>query len=125
MPVDPRLIDLLSGTIASVWGVEMLLLMRQQPQRNWTSAELVTELRSSELVVDQSLERLERAGLVAHTETGAARFAPATADLAALVDLLEEEYRLRPSAVRKAIVSTPDTKLRSFTDAFLLRKPPQ
>lgn len=123
--MDPRLIDLLSGTIASVWGVEMLLLMRQDPQRNWTSAELVTELRSSDLVVDQSLERLERAGLVVRTENGSARFSPATDELTALVDLLDDEYRLRPSAVRKAIVSVPDNKLRSFTDAFLLRKPPQ
>lgn len=123
--MDPRLLELLSGTIASVWGVEMLLLMRQYPQRNWTSGELVTELRSSDLVVDQSLERLERAGLVVRTENGAARFSPATDDLAELVDLLDDEYRLRPSAVRKAIVSVPDNKLRSFTDAFLLRKPPQ
>lgn len=123
--MDPRLLDLLSGTIASVWGVELLLRMRQEPQRNWTSDELVTELRSSELVVDQSLERLERAGLIVRSSRAEAKFSPATDELAALIDQLDDEYRLRPGSVRRAIVSPPDDKLRSFTDAFLLRRPPQ
>lgn len=123
--MDPRLVDLLSGTIASVWGVEMLLLLRHDPSRAWTRDELVGELRSSDLVVAQSLERLERAGLIVHDEAGAARFSPATDELRLLVSQLDEEYRLRPGLVRRAIVSPPDKKLSAFTDAFLLRRPAQ
>lgn len=121
--MDPRLLDLLSGTIASVWGVEILLLMRHDPSRAWKSEALVTELRSSELVVAQSLDRLERAGLIVRDEGGDARFSPATTDLKLLIDQLDEEYRLRPGLVRRAIVSSPGDKLAAFTDAFLLRRP--
>lgn len=123
MFLDPRLLDLLSGTIASVWGVEVLLLMRQQPQRYWKRDDLVSELRSSGLVVDQSLHQLERGGLVVSDEQGAARFSPATADLSYLVDQLDVEYRSRPAVVRRAIVSGSGNKLQSFSDAFLIRKP--
>lgn len=121
--MDSRLVDLLSGTIASVWGVEMLLLMRGEPTRYWTAEELVTELRSSDLVVDQSMERLERAGLIVRDEAGAARFSPATTELTDLIDELDNEYRSKPGAIRRAIVSAPDNKLSAFTDAFLLRRP--
>lgn len=123
MFLDPRLLDLLSGTIASVWGVEILLLMREQPQRYWSRDDLVSELRSSGLVVDQSLQRLERGGLVVHDEHDAVRFAPATTELSSLIDQLDVEYRSRPALVRRAIVSGPDSKLKSFSDAFLIRKP--
>lgn len=121
--MDSRLADLLSGTIASVWDVEILLRMRQESSRYWAPAELVSELRSSDLVVDQSVDRLERAGLIVRNEGGAARFSPATPDLTALIDQLDEEYRSKPGAIRRAIVSAPDNKLNAFTDAFLLRRP--
>jgi hypothetical protein len=123
--LDPRLVDLLNGTIASVWGVEILLLMRHDPSRAWNSEALVSELRSSDLVVVQSLERLERAGLIVRDEGGGSRFSPATPELKRLTDQLDEEYRLRPGLVRRAIVSPPGDKLSAFTDAFLLRKPSQ
>ena len=121
--MDSRLVDLLSGTIASVWGVEMLLLMRGEATRYWTPEELVSELRSSDLVVEQSMERLERAGLIVRDGAGAARFSPATTELTDLIDELDNEYRSKPGSIRRAIVSGPDSKLSAFTDAFLLRRP--
>lgn len=123
--MDPRLLDLLSDTIASVWAVELLLLLRQDASRHWQYDDLVGELRSSKLVVEQAVERLERGGLVVRNEAGSVSFGPASAELTLLVEELEKEYRSRPDLVRRTIVSGGDSKLRSFTNAFLFRKPPQ
>jgi hypothetical protein len=114
---------MLQTTIASVWGLELLLLLRGQPARRWTAQDLVTELRSSRLIVDGSVDRLERGGLVSRDEAGAVAFSPANAELEALVEAIEQEYRLRPDYVRRAIVSGADNKLNSFANAFILRKP--
>jgi hypothetical protein len=125
VPVDPRLLDILGSSIGSIWALELLLILRRDPARTWTSAALVTELRSSDLVVSQSIERLERGGLVVRDDDGAVRFAPATPDLETAITSIDDEYRLRPGAVRRAIIAAPDDKLKSFSDAFLFRKPPK
>lgn len=121
--LDRRVQELLHAVIASVWCLELLLLLRRSPSTPSSPADLVTELRSSRVIVDSSLERLERGGLVARDADGSVCYAPASDDLDGLVQQLEDEYRLRPDFVRRAIVSAPDTKLKSFADAFVLRKP--
>lgn len=120
--MDPRLIEILRGPITSVWSLELLLLLRRHAERAWQPDELVIELRASGVIVRQSLDQLERAGLVVRDGTGAVRFGPATPDLTALIELLDQEYRSKPDAVRRAIIATPDNQLKSFTDAFLIRK---
>ena len=87
--------------------------------------EMVTELRSSDLVVAQSLSCLLNAGLLSVEGDGTVRFALVSADLEAFVEKLAREYRTRPNQIRRMIVSRPNTKLTSFSDAFLLRRPPQ
>jgi hypothetical protein len=114
---------MLQTTIASVWALELLLLLREQATRRWAPGELVTELRSSRLVVDGSLDRLERGGLVDRDEAGTVCFSPVSTDLESLVEAIEQEYRLRPDYVRRSIVSGSENKLNSFANAFILRKP--
>ena len=121
--MNPRVRELLQTTIGSVWGLELLLLLRRESTRRWAPEELVDELRSSQLVIQKALERLERGGLVDRDETGAVSFTAASTELAALVDEIDAEYRLRPDFVRRLIVAGPDDKLNSFADAFIFRKP--
>jgi DNA-binding HxlR family transcriptional regulator len=114
---------MLQTSIGSVWGLELLLLLRQEPMKRWTPEQLVDELRSSQLVIEKSLERLERGGLVDRDDQGAVSFTLASEDLEAVVDEIDQEYRLRPDFVRRLIVAGPDDKLNSFANAFILRKP--
>lgn len=86
---------------------------------------MVTELRSSELVVAQSVSCLLNAGLLIDEGDSTIRFASVSADLADFVEKLAHEYRTRPNQIRRMIVSRSNTKLTSFSDAFLLRRPPQ
>lgn len=99
------------------------MLLHTQPDRLWTTPEIVAELRSSELVVTQSLQGLMNAGLVIGESDGRVRYASASADLTAFVERLAYEYRTHLGQIRRMIVSRPSSKLMSFSDAFLIRKP--
>jgi hypothetical protein len=116
---DKDLLAFIGGSIRSVWALEMLLLLKRQPDRRWSPAELVRELRASTMVVDEGVEAFRAAGLISCDEDGCA-YAPASPVLADLCEALEEAYRQRPVAVVNAIVSRTD-KIQSFADAFRLK----
>lgn len=116
---------MIEACLDTVWSLEVLLLLRSRPDRSWSTTELVSELRSSELVVAQSIRHLIEAGLVVDDEAGAVRYSAVAHDLDAFATRLENEYRTRPSYVRRIIVGRSNSKLTSFSNAFLLRKPPR
>jgi hypothetical protein len=117
-----ELVELVEYSFGSVWALELLLLLRRGREHQYRTEELVRELRSSDAVVAESIERLVAAGLVLMGENGAVRYAPASDAQDALVQQLEEEYRVRPAAIRRVIVQGPAEKLKSFSDAFRLKR---
>ena len=112
----------LQDSFRSVWSVELLLLLHGQPDRTWTTQQLVSELRSSEAVVQQGISDLSAAGLVVMDNQSEVRFAPASSDLRTLVERLAETYRVMPSAVRRLVILRPTETLRRFSDAFRIVK---
>lgn len=112
------------ATFRSVWSLELLCFLRQYPERDWTAAELVSVLRASDLVMEQSLAALTAAGLVVTDGTGSARYQPATPALEALAAETEAIYARSPDAVRRMIVSSVSGDLTAFADAFRFRKDP-
>jgi hypothetical protein len=122
MVTSVDLVAFIRRSIPSVWALDILLLVRQSPARSWSAVELVGELRASDAVVLGVLAGLEREGLVARSEDGRFRFAPAADLLEQLTMALAEAYAERPVAVINAIVST-DAKLQSLADAFRLKPP--
>jgi hypothetical protein len=120
MSISPDLLAFMRHNLTSVWALELLLLMRAAPDRDWTAPVLVAELRASEPLVTGILEHLGRTGLVRANADGSVRYAPAGATIAALCDQLEAAYRQRPVAVIGAI-SAPADKLQALADAFRIR----
>ena len=120
--MDENLAEFIETSFGSVWSLETLLFLRRERDRSWTREELVQQLRSSEAVVAEAVERLVVSGLLLADEAGAVRYAPASPDLERLSESLEAEYRKAPTAVRRVIVQTPLGKLRSFADAFKVTK---
>jgi hypothetical protein len=120
--MNSDLIQFVETSFGSVWSLELLLLLFRDPQRHWTYGEFVHELRSSEVVVAQSVERLMAAGLAVAEADGAVRYGPASREQDSLVAQLEEEYRKTPAAIRRLILQNPVEKLRTFADAFKLKK---
>jgi hypothetical protein len=120
--MNSDLIDMVESSFGSVWALELLLVLHRHPDRVWTPEELVGELRSSEVVVAQSIENLIMCGLVLVEDGGKVRYGPASREQDRLVRELEEEYRKKPTAIRRMIIQNPAEKLRTFADAFMLKK---
>src|SRR5688572_14451768 len=112
-----ELIGFIRDTFRSVWAIELLLLLKKTPQRTWSTAELVTELRASEHIVTSFGDSLVAAGLVVADEAGAYRYGPAGKPLARLADATEALYAKRPDGVRRMIVANLGGDLDAFADA--------
>ena len=110
----------IGSSFRSVWALELLLILKQEPLP-WPHAELVKTTRSSDLVVSRALDGLVSAGLAVDESEGA-MYLPINEDVAHCVDLLEQLYATRPDAVRRVIVSASASGVTAFADAFRLRK---
>jgi hypothetical protein len=121
---DGDLSSFIREHVRSVWGMELLLLLKRDPDRCWTVAELVRELRASTSLVSDNVQRFERSGLVVLDDGGCYRYAPANAVLDKLCGALEAAYRERPVAVINMIAAPPGP-LQSLADAFKFRGEPK
>ncbi|MGN6471708.1 MAG: hypothetical protein ACTHLC_19220 [Rhizobiaceae bacterium] len=120
--MDDNLIEFIEYSLDSVWSLELLLTLRQQPQRTWSADELVADLRSSRVVVRKSIDRLLASGLVVTDADDSVRYAPASPDQDKLVGKLAEAYRVRPAAIRRIILRHSSDQLRTFAEAFKIMK---
>lgn len=120
--MDSDLVDFLQDSFGSVWSLEILLALYREPKRVWTADELITELRSSEVVVRQGLGGLLAAGLIVAEEGERVRYGTASADQDRQLARLAEAYRVKPGAIRRLIVQSRADKLRIFSDAFRIIK---
>lgn len=116
MSVDDELPAFVRGTIRSVWGLEILLLLRRDPDRAWSVEAIVRELRASDGLVIANLQQFRRAGLVAEAPEGV-RFAPASPVLQRLCDALAHAYAERPVMLIN-LISAPEDRLQKLADAF-------
>ena len=114
-----QLLRFIREHVPSVWALRLLLLIRTPPLRTWSPGELVRELRASDLVVANVLSRFQDDGLVVIDPERRYRFA-AERGLDDLCDALADAYRLRPFAVRRAIMA-PDNQLTELADAFRIK----
>lgn len=114
------LLRLVGSSFRSVWALELLLLLKNDPKPH-LGQELVLTLRASDLVVNRALDELVAAGLVTLDEDGA-RYMPVSDEVARQIDGLERLYASRPDAVRRAIVLGTSSGAAAFADAFRLRK---
>lgn len=117
---DEDLFPFIASSFRSVWALELLLVLKSE-ERQWPRAELVSTMRSSELVVSKALDSLVAAGLASFEGEGA-RYMPVSDGVAHCVERTEKLYAARPNAVRRAIVSASAGDLTAFADAFRLRK---
>jgi hypothetical protein len=118
---DPDLVAFVREHLRSVWALELLLVLRRDPERCWTAAELVRELRGSAGLVNDNLVRFERSGLAVREDEGCFRYRPAAPILDDLCQRLEKAYRERPVAMVN-LIAAPRDPLQSLADAFRFRR---
>jgi hypothetical protein len=112
--------------IESLGQLEVLLLVRQEPERWWRVEEIARALYTPVEICAGVLADLARRGFLAAGEPPEPpyRYQPATSELDGLVDAVAETYRERRVAVITAIYSRPVSKVQTFADAFRIRKEP-
>ena len=122
MPSSHDISDFIRTTFRSVWALELLCFLRQNRDRSLSHDEMVAGLRGSDLIVTQSVDSLSAAGLILVEAGGDARYAPAREDLDSLAEAVEALYAKSPNAVRRMIVTSANSGITAFADAFKLRK---
>jgi len=102
----------LQSAVPAVEAAELLLQVRGDPARTWTAPEPAARYVSG----------LQANGLVEVDGQQRVRYKPATEALAAHVATLDRLYRERPVTLIRVIYGLRDSKIRSFADAFRLRR---
>lgn len=110
--------------IGSVEQVEILLLLSDAPDRDWTSDTVFKEIQSNISSVTARLKALHAQGFLTSDEGEPPiyRYAPRTDELAEGVALLKGAYRESYVKVIEAIYADPMQQARNFADSFRFRK---
>jgi hypothetical protein len=106
--------------IDSVAQLEALLLLRREAGREWDAESTARRLYVSDTVAGEILSRL-RADQLLSSREGFFRYAPASPELAAMVDRLAAIYSRALIPVTNLVHNNP-LRLRKFADAFRFRK---
>jgi len=112
----------LRTSVKTTWALDLLLLMKQTPERVWTLGELTTHMRSSKVIIEDALKTFMNLKLIAEDQAGFYRYTSTNAELEPVVTELVRLYNERPLAIIREIVSAPNDKIQSFVDAFRLKK---
>lgn len=113
--------------IPSVMQLEVLLHLRAAAGRPCAPIQISRQVGGSVDAAIGCLTALERAGLVERVDDEhdlCYRYAP-TPELRPQVDAVAGAYARRKVAVISYVFSQPDDALRSFSDAFRIRRPPR
>lgn len=119
-PTNEQVLAFVAAAFRSAWALEMLCLLRSEPERSYRREELVRLLSASRLVVEQSVTALAAIGLVASEPGGEVRYGT-PAHLESLIAAVADLYQRAPDAVRRAIARGNSRSLAAFSDAFRLR----
>lgn len=114
----------LAANIDSVEQLELLLLLHQSPEIEWTPASATATIYGHIDSVRERLRQLERQGLLARTGSGDLRYryVPVDDHHRSTVDQVAATYKERRVAVITFIASLPLARVRAFSDAFRLRR---
>jgi predicted transcriptional regulator len=124
---------LLRDTITSFEMLEIVLLMRAQPDESWTAGALASRAHLPDDVAIRALQGLLAGGLVqgagspANATSGPQyQYRPVNAGLAAAADWLAQDFTERRAAVLSTLSTNAIERLRSgalnaFADAFVLK----
>jgi hypothetical protein len=117
-----RVLAFVREYIDSVDQLEILLLLRGGPEREWTAEEISRALSTSEASVVARLAYLQSVGLVEMKRPSHYRYAPKSQDVAQVMEEVSAAYAQYRVRIINLIYSKPIDKIRTFADAFKLRK---
>jgi hypothetical protein len=110
--------------IDSVELLQVLLLLHGNQAKEWTIVQIEQELRSSSSAIEKRLKDLyDRKVLVQDpANPNAHRYRPMSEQIAEVVDALAQYNKTHPYRLIELIYTRPMDALRSFSDAFRIKK---
>jgi hypothetical protein len=110
--------------VDSVEQLEVLLLVRATAPKDWDGPAVARELRIDSRSAGNRLAGMAARGLLVTTDEAAGRyrFDPKSPELKRVVGRLADTYDERRVSVITLIFSKPNDTIRSFADAFRIRK---
>lgn len=114
---------LIADHIDSVEQLEILLLLYQHPERSWSAESVARELRISPMSAGDRLKDMTRSSILSKVPgtEGEYRYTP-DPQMGEAVAGLAAAYSERRVTVINLIFSKPVDKIRTFADAFRLRR---
>lgn len=122
MATDRDIEQFISDSFSSIWDLELLSVVLQEPQRAQTAEELVERMRASKLVVEQGIKALIAAGMASIDSDGRLHFQPVNDDVAERARQAMEFYIRFPGRARRLMIARQSPGLTAFAEAFRLRK---
>jgi hypothetical protein len=116
-PLDPDVRRFLAAHVDSVEQLEVILLLRAEPARWWTDADVSTALRTAPASAAGRLRDLAARGILAAGAEGF-RYAPGESDMATVIDRVAAAYRDRRVTVIATIYARPPDAVRELARAF-------
>ena len=111
------------NNIDSVGQLEALLLLRGNPDQEWSAEAVARRLYISEQMVVPMLLALGKNGLIDANGTPLSyRYQPKSDELGQMIDRLVEIYGKHLVPVTNLIHTKPRNRIQEFADAFKLRK---
>ena len=118
-----ELLELLCRQVDPLAEVEVLLLLHGAPERAWRAEAAAAELRVDARTTARHLAALVAGRLLqSEGDPPAYRYAPASPTLHAAVVQLRALYDTRPVSLVRLLYEGPSQAVRSFADAFRIRR---
>jgi len=121
--IPPDVLALIAG-LDSVAQLEILLLLHREPSRQWTAEQVAGELRINPAAAAEQMNVLCDRQLLACDGGRSKQYHDAahTPQVAAAIDQLTRLYNERRVTVITLVFTKPSDPLRSFADAFKIRR---
>jgi hypothetical protein len=122
-PEDLR--SFIQETIPTVDAAELLVALARNRETPYQVPALLDTMRPTALTEPTArryLTHFQSRGIVEHKSDGSYQYVPANAELDAAVTALARVYNERPVTLVRMIYAPKDEKIRSFADAFRLKK---
>jgi DNA-binding transcriptional ArsR family regulator len=121
MTRQKHLESFIGNSFRSVWALEVLQFLVENPDSRFSAEELNAALRVSDAVVSQSVGNLSAAGLAVVDDDGKISLFKGSRPHTELVKEAIDFYRKSPDKVRRLIVAQSTPGVTAFADAFKLR----
>ena len=120
--LPPGVLDLIARSIKSVSHIEVLMCLRHDPDRMWSAQELARQCRTNASMVESQMRELGPLVATIGSSPSTYRYNFESEISDDNVKALLEHYRTHSRSVLDAIYSNPIDTIRSFADAFKIKK---